>query len=428
MTTRFAIDEQSLVAVTGQQTFSNTDLGSENGEAAIVLCNYGDVLGTIADDFGISAGFIAGANENFVHQNANHNDAAGVDASRVARASGCLEVDTAGTGTNVYSASVNSATTNGFILDVTRSSGNQLNCALGMFNGDGFTAATGIANAGATGVGNDFSVTSLGLGGAPDVVIFFAIMLNGGSYPFQTDSGARSSYAITDGTNTYLFANRLADGEATVHNDGYFGADQTAGNSYCFVNLVSAGPTGRLWEFKQMDSDGFTITCRGAVGNNEEVGFLALRSTDWTFKTGKYDVPTSGSVTESGLGFTPECLIEVITMLESEDTWTESSGDAGAFAIVMNDGTNEYSFSCSMQEGVTTSVAKSHNSADTTVLDHTGVKTSGSEAIIGTTSFASGSFTKTFTEHPAAAKKAFYVAGGPSGTATTIEVPTGPWR
>jgi hypothetical protein len=402
MTTRFAIDEQSLVATTGQQTFSNSDLGSENGEAAIVLANYGDTLGTIAADFGMSTGFISGTSDGSLHQNAADADAAGVDGDRACTATRCLELDVAGSSTDRYSASVNSVTTNGFILNVTRTSGNQFNAALGMFNGDGFTAATGVANAGATAQDADFSVTSLGLGGAPDVVIFFGAMLNGASIPFANAS-PRGSYAVTDGTNTYLFANRLAGGEATVHNDGYFGADQSATKSYCFVNMLSGGLTDRLWEFKQMDSDGFTITCRGAAGNNEEVLYLALRSTDWTFKTGIYDVPTSGNVTESGLGFTPECLIEVITMLESEDTWVQSSGDAGAFAIVMNDGTNEYSFSCSMQEGVTTSVAKSH-------------------------SFASGSFTKTFTEHPAAAKKAFYVAGGPSGTATTIEVPTGPWR
>jgi hypothetical protein len=425
MTTRFAIDQQSLVASTGQQTFSNSDLGSENGEAAIVLANYGDVLGTIAADFGASTGFISGTSDGNLHQQAADADAAGVDGNRVCTATRCLELDVAGASTDRYSASVNSATTNGFILDVTRTSGNQFNAALGMFNGDGFTAATGIANAGATAENSDFSVTSLGLGGAPDVVIFFGVMLNGSSLPFGNPS-PRGSYAVTDGTNTYCFANRLAESEATTHNDGYFGTDQSATKSYCFVNMLSGGITDRLWEFKQMDSDGFTITCRGAAGNNEEVLYLALRSTDWTFKTGTYDVPTSGNVTESGLGFNPEFLFEVITQMETEDTWIESSGDAGAFAFCMSDGTLEYSFSCSMQEGVTTSVAKSHNSADTTVLDHTGVKTSGSEAIIGTTTLGTGQFTKTFTEHPAAAKKAFYVAGGPSGT--TIEVPTGPQR
>ena len=195
----------------------------------------------------------------------------------------------------------------------------------------------------------------------------------------------------------------------------------SSGTKRIASGLVSAGTVPWSWELKQMDASGFTITQRDGVGANRTASYIALKSTDWTFLVGEYDIPTSGNVTESGLGFTPEFLFEVLTQIDTQDA-TQTGGDAGVLSIVINDGTTEASHCIASEDNVeTTNVSSFTSSDDTTMMDHTNVAT-GAEAFVATTVLSAGQFVKTGTDHPATAKKAFYLAGGPASGVTITSV------
>jgi hypothetical protein len=421
MTTRFAIDQNAVPTSTGTDNMdvTSTGLGSENGKAAIWLGTWANQLDSAHDNqASIGLGFNnSTTQEACTGMGANDNAATNTSFRRVS-VTNCYNLIGQTDQTIRTGITINSAITNGFSTDVTKGNTRADYVSTGLFNGDGLTIAVGTVDEGTTAEDSTFSKT--GLGFQPDCVIFSAV---GGYAGAGNGTGGIFSVGVADSSgNQFAYGININDNADPSEHDARI-SDTT--NKRCILSMLSnpASPGGPSWswEFVSMDAGGFTLRMRDATGNNAAIPFIALKSTDWDFKVGNYDVPTSGNITESGLGLTPSFLFEVITQVETEDA-DITGGDAGAFAIIMNDGTNEVSHSIASQDNVSTTLAHSFiSSNDTTVMDHTAVITGG-EAIVGTTAFSSGQFVKTLTDWPAAVKKAFYLVGGVSTTSETVTI------
>jgi hypothetical protein len=417
MTTRFAISQVQIVATTGTDDFTNTDLGSENGKGAIWVGSWADGVDTGANPGAcLSMGFSTVTAE--VANQVNAADAVGAaDSNRRQSVTTCLNLDTPGTETNSTNLAINSAITNGLRVDATKGTARRQYISAGLFNGDGVQIAVGHIDSATTAQNSTFSTTAPGF--QPDLVIFMA----NGSVGSQSQTAGLWSYGAYDGTNSYCASGNINNTTDPTEHDVMLRSDRVA------QGLLSSGNVSQGWEGASLDPTGFTLTQRDSVASGTTIPYIAIKSTDWLFKVGSYNVPTSGNVTVSGLGFTPEFLLEFISQQSTALGTNDTGADAGAFGIAMFDGTVENSYAISSEDNVATTNTESFaTSNDTTIMDDAGNQTGG-EAILGTTSFAAGQFTKTLTQWPAAIKRAIYIAGGPvSTTNTTILVPRGPLR
>jgi len=417
MATTFGIDEQAEPAATGTQDFTDSALGGVNGRCGIFMSTRATALDTItsAADVNFSFVYSASAAGGF---RTNAKDGVLPDAKSGGHSS-AISHTALGANTAEDTAGVNNVISNGQRINWSAVSGSQYRTVAGLFAAPGgeLESALVVADEALTLVNTTFSIT--GLGFTPQAVILCFVPNYSSSNQFSGGFGV----AVDNGAGTDQFAVEVA---STGNNDVASVADGVMLTDRCFV-AVNASSELRSWELTSWDADGITFTVRGSNASNLLARCLFFRSDDWTFVAGQYDNPTSGTVTASGLGIDPEFMMDVMTQLQSTDTFVNDSAQCSAFGVGLVSLTEQFSVSANHQHNVSTSVAKSY-------VDSTGVTClgdAGTIAIAGSVALGTDQWTKTFTTFPAAVTKGFYVAGGPvtnPSVNTDILVPTGPIR
>ncbi len=396
MATAFDIDEQAQRATTGTQDFTGS-LGSVNGECGIILATRAITLGTIADHAEFDIGFQVGAGSGAT-LNANSENGVTPDARTNKSAANVVEHSDPGTSTVQDSAAPNAQVTDGLQVNFDPVSGAQYRTIVGPFGGDGISSAIVTANEVTTAENSTFVIS--GLSFQPQALIF---IFDGAGTADVNHFRPGIGVAVDNGAGTDQFAINLRCAQtATSESDGYFATNR------CQLHVDTTALISS-WEVTNWETDGATITMRDAAGANKIARVLCLASSDWTFVAGTYDVPTSGNVTESGLGIDPEFLFNVISQIQTVDTHIDNSTEASVIGVALVASAAEFGISASVQRNVSTSLTKSLSDNATVCLED-----GGTVDIEATTALGTDQFVLTPTNHPASVTKAFYLAAGPT--------------
>jgi hypothetical protein len=176
-------------------------------------------------------------------------------------------------------------------------------------------------------------------------------------------------------------------------------------------------------EFSNFDSSGFSMTARDDGGNNREHQYLAISfGGSAQAAVGSYTTPTSsGSDSETGVGFKPQFLLTLNTFHEAVNTvyddTTDLGGQRGLSAITA---ANQYSMSWVSDSGVgTTNVESLNDDVALELPDEDG--SAGLTAAF--TSFDASGWTWNFSNFESNAKYLFWLAIGESTSLYTSPFP-----
>lgn len=178
--------------------------------------------------------------------------------------------------------------------------------------------------------GSTSAAQTHGLGGTPDVIIVVGSIdvpsgtneVDGkgffiGFYDRATGNMSSVSYHATTGANP-------TDNSAYVSNASVGEIINAAGTPACHVTVTAVGATT------------FTLTFSGSAGNNNMLGWIALRGTaaQMFSKTAVATLPTStgNSAIVSGMGGKPQIVIELPTRMTAVNTAVNSDA-AGSFGV-----------------------------------------------------------------------------------------------
>ena len=398
--TKFGIDEQAQRATTGTQDFTDSALVNMSGRCGIFMSTRATALDTITSAADVCFNLVYSASASGgIRTNAK--DGVLPD-GKSGTTSNVILHTLLGANTTEDQAVVNNVVANGQRINWSTVSGTQYRTVAGLFGGTEVDAAVVSVDETTTAADATFSVT--GLSFQPQAVI----MCFGPNYSASNHFSGGFGVAVDNGAGTDQFAMEMA---STGNADVASVADGVMLTDRCFV-LIDASSEVRSWELTSWNSDGVTFTVRGSTGANFIAKCLFIKSTDWTFVAGQYTNPTSGTVTESGLGVDPEFMMDVMTLMQSTDTFINDSAQCSAYGIGLVSAAEQFSISANHQHNVSTSVAKSY-------VDSTGGSCLGDDGTIviaGSVALGTDQWVKTLTTFPATATKGFYIVGGPATT------------
>jgi len=402
MGTKFTIDEQAERATTGLQAFTD-DLEAADGEAFICLTSRATALNTITAQAEISWAVGRGSASELGCTSSNEDAVGTTNTQYQQNVSHVWRHHTIGTLTQEDSAAMDSRQTNGMQVDWLVASGTQYRSIAGMFGpggAGGNVLDVDIERIDEATTAQDATFAVTGIGFKPQAAIFFY----GGANTSHSDFRCGVGVAVDNGAGTdqKTLVILSDNGQAATSNDAQFRSGRCVDN-------INAGAAFNSWELTSWDTDGVTITVREAGGASKRVMTLFLRANDWNFVCGQYTIPTSGNITVSSLGINPEFMLDVMSLIQSADTFKVGTAEASAIAITLNSLTEEFGVSVGSTEGAGTTVAKSLTySAKAAMLgdDPTAID------VEGTTALGTDQWVRTMTNWPATATLGLYIAGG----------------
>jgi hypothetical protein len=291
-------------------------------------------------------------------------------------------------GTAIFEADFTSMDADGFTINWSTANGSAYpisfiaikfetgtNFKIGSFDGPGTTG--------------DHAIT--GVGFQPDSLFLVSPFVT--AYDTSVSSELQGSYGATDGTNQWEF-NGWSNG----------GTSDKALVSSIEILCRNQNTVGDRANFKQFDSDGFTLTYTESAASVWKHFYIA---TDDRWSAGTFNAPTStGNDSVTGVGFAP-----VINIVGTGTKTTEDSITAEVYKhLGFTDGTNEYVVSMGRDDASGAGVGQTyHTDADmvqmytiasgspTTVKEATGV------------SLDSDGFTMNYTTADGTAYKMYYL-------------------
>lgn len=308
---------------TGNQTWTDTNLGGLTPKAVMLFAGHADTDGTAEDNMAQCIGYCTGAS-NEVSDSAQFQTGVGttntdcrMDSAQFAAL--LVTSTTIQVAATFVSFQANSVTLNFNTVDTDE----QLWTVV-FFAGDDLTAHAGVIDD----VGNvtDTTTDVTAPGFEPDLVFLSSAQLTGTG----NNSNGRMSFgaAVNDG----------ADTQASI---SWFSRNgQTASIVISYMSTVYAGtalvPTALDYglEVDAFDSSGFSVITRNAGGNNDDWHYLALSfGNAANVNLRSIDSPTStGNDARTGIGFEPQFVLLGLMDLQTADT-ALSNADAGSFGV-----------------------------------------------------------------------------------------------
>jgi hypothetical protein len=343
-----ALDIKAVRAVcdTSQSTIDFTDTGFGTPKAALFVAGTGASDATAAAHNIMSIGAVDGTNERVA---AWHDEDAQVAADTRRRATNdeCV-MWVAHNGAIEGECNWNSWITDGVRLTVgDNPPANRYIHAI-LFGGSDITnVKVGDFTASAT----EDATVDVDVGFTPDLVFFFSSM-----NPFDDSNGyntkASIGWAINDSGNPQIacgYRSKESEADPRVHQrfdtnriavSGYYTVGGTDDRSYELTDWLSNG------------TNGFEVTTREA-SKGLDIGYLAIKfSANVSMDVGNYTMPTSiGDDPIAGVGFQPDVVFLLGSIITSTGSWV--SGATHGLSVV--DGTDDYSFYGSGEDGNTDS-------------------------------------------------------------------------
>lgn len=305
----------------------------------------------------------------------------------------CLQGITAGS--TLSPAATGTLITEGIRLNYSATITNQRGQVV-LFGGDDVQAHSGIVSLG-TGTS---AITVSGLGFQPDVVIIFGCcgdFANGGTNAF----GYTFGFATSDGAQRCVMGaepDNAVDGRPyqIIRNDAVAGQVGNNGSGLTYkVTLSNFG------------SDGFDATPSASAGS-DEVAYLALKFGGRAAKIVDFDTPTStGGASITGVGFTPQFMLAVLTNLESVNNAATASDDLQSGLGISFIGNEQWSTTIRIDSGAATTDTGSNMKGNAIM----GANATSTAAIIASlTNFDSDGAVLNYSAVQGAAKKGFALA------------------
>lgn len=302
---------------TGNQTWTDTNLGGLTPEAIMVIGNHADTDGTVETDVGFWTGFADGTNEGGT--GGWSGDALTTTDSTCSSSStqviNFFHTQTAQVVATFVSFQADSVTLNFSTVD----SDAQLYTVV-FFAGTDLSATVGY-------ITGTTDITTIGFN--PDLVLFTA------------------AYSQNDPANHNVggFAAAVSGTERGLCYGTNDGQAASVTNSVLTTTLLINGPfnngSNHTWTTSAFDANGFTATVSSGT---RALAYLALNfGGEALVSLRSFDSPTTtGDDPRTGVGFTPQFVLLAMGPAAAEDT-IEVDGDAGAFGISVFTADAEYS-------------------------------------------------------------------------------------
>lgn len=211
------------------------------------------------------------------------------------------------------------------------------------FTGSDVQAYTNVINLG-TGT-SAIDVNTVGF--QPDVVIFY-----GSQNPLDTVSGGfmyTFGFATSDGTQRCCV---MSEENAITDSEPY----QSILTDAAIASLaVTNGALSYKVTAGSFDSSGFSVTPSASAGS-DRVAYLALKFNGRSVKIVDFTTPTStGSQAITGVGFTPQFALAVLTNLEAVDSFPGATSDLQSGFSLCAIGDEQWSTALRIDSGLATS-------------------------------------------------------------------------
>jgi hypothetical protein len=408
MTTRFEVMSQALNTSTGNQSFTDSGLGSEAGKFMLCLSSINTALNTTTADLkgSIGLGDLPGDNdeiyfgvEDALDATTGFHGRSGVDGNALRNLS-----TPASAWTNSEAADLNAMITDGVQLSVD-TAGAAIIAALGLWNGDGLTVDQASVSTGTTAADTDLTaVTSWSF--EADALLVIAEQAGaadsqGVRYSFgivTNEAGGIVNRCYSFGFPTQPLGNTVPVGRLL--------------NNRCAVLYTDTGAFSSAVECTAFGSTGFTLTMRDGAGATETVRCWGLKSTDWGFALIDFDMPTSGNLSEQNAGINLSSdggVIGVCTHMTAFGTATDNT--AVGYSTFMYDGATTRCQTGFYEDNQATTDCGIRMADNVDVLDGGGALNIEMDLATGTTGFSG-----TISNNPASVTKNFALVFGPEAT------------
>lgn len=328
------VNRASLTSVT-TDNYVKSGFGNING--ALWLSGYNTALNTIEPHAGLSLGVSDGTRQ-WLDVSSRLDGLGTIDANRSLSTVNCMRSLT------VAGATLAQANDQGAVTDGRQLNWNDADNAARLTSSwliavDNVHADTVLIS----GIDSPVDITAPGF--EPNVVIFSATLGGGTAVNALQSIG----FATWDGTTLRQCAIAVseADGLAASSPDIRIYSNRCCGGVFSGANLIE-------YEASDFDSNGFSIIPR-VLNTSITIHYVAIQLTGNNVWCGVVDTPTStGETSHTDPGFRPQFLMQLQSTAESVDT-TITGNQAGSYGIGTTNAVESRNFSCTDENGATTS-------------------------------------------------------------------------
>lgn len=339
---------------TGNQDIGTNDLAGLTPKAVLLICTRATADATAVDGAGLYVGASDGTNEWTTSYEDQHLQATIDPQNDQDTTANRILTIYDGTGDSVVEATANFSAfiPNGVTINWTDAPAAAYLLTAIFFAGSDLSANVGSQDLGNT---SDAAIDITTVGFEADDVLTFLLR------------SSSSNVTFSAGVVHNNRAGTVTQRSACIASRGFSSAQMgtLVREDACLTRLINGGQSGLDYTVAagSFDSSGFTAQLGNArPPSNDDIGWIALRygsSPVISSKVYTFSSPTgTGSLTDSGAGFTPQFIFYLPTFCAVAGT-IELDADAGSFAMSAIDGDEAYSNSVSCEDGAADSNTQS---------------------------------------------------------------------